>query len=647
MKKTSIFFIIFMIAPVFAGQIPFSKGVNLTNWFQACCPQNISFTKYTKQDFINIQSLGCDVIRLPVRFHDMTGGPPDYVIDPLLYMFLDQVIDWAEELQINLLLDNHTFDPIEPTDPDVGEILVKVWTQLAEYYRDRSELLYFEILNEPHGISDTLWNSIQERVIQAVRAVNRKHTIIAGPAGYNSHRHLKFMDISEEEKVIYTFHFYEPFLFTHQGASWSEPSLETLANVPFPYHAARMPECPPDLKGTWVEGSLVYSYPSEGRIEKIEEQILAAAEFRTQNSVGLFCGEMGVYMPNSKDEDRIEWYRIVRRELEKHGIPWITWDYQGGFGLFKPGTDELFDQDLNIPLLEALGFNIPKQKQLEFKPDSTGFVIYSDYVHHGILHSGWPAGGMIEYYHSASPAKGTYCIFWTGSNQYGSVGFDLRPVKDLSLLADQDYALHLWIKGDNDEIEIDLRFIDTVTDDSDDRPWRMRYTLNKNNAVFDGKWHPVTVLLNDFEEHGAWDGEWHNPRGDFDWSAVDRFEMTAEHHPLGNMKIWLDEIKIDRQVSVNVKDNDSAKKDMFSLEQNYPNPFNNKAHIVYKVSRQGNVVLEIVDIRGRTVEVLVNRSHFPGRYEAVFDAGHLPSGVYLCRILMGNQARQRKMLLLK
>ena len=113
------------------AQVPFHKGVNLTNWFQAASPRQIQFRKFTKQDFQNIKSLGCDVIRLPINLHAMTSGAPDYTLDPLFLNFLDQAVDWSEELNIYLILDNHSFDPAVSTSPDIENILIKVWPQLA------------------------------------------------------------------------------------------------------------------------------------------------------------------------------------------------------------------------------------------------------------------------------------------------------------------------------------------------------------------------------------------------------------------------------------------------------------------------------------------------------------------------------------
>ena len=208
MKRFVISNIILSICIQFViSQTPFNRGVNLTGWFQANGAGQIQFTKFTRQDFINIKSLGCDVIRLPINLHNMTDGEPDYILEPLLLGFLDSVVTWAEDLQIHLLLDNHTFDPAEETDPEVESVLVKVWTQMAEHYKNRSDYIYYEVLNEPHGISDAIWGAIQQNAIDAIREVDTTHYIIVGPAGWNSYNNLDDMPEYTDDKLIYTFLF--------------------------------------------------------------------------------------------------------------------------------------------------------------------------------------------------------------------------------------------------------------------------------------------------------------------------------------------------------------------------------------------------------------------------------------------------------
>ena len=336
----------------------FHHGVNLTNWFQSANVRQIPFKKFTKQDFINIKSLGCDVIRLPINLHAMTSGAPDYIIDPLFYNYLDQAVSWAEELQLHLIIDNHTFDPSVSTNTDVGNILVKVWKQMAEHYKNRSRYIYYEILNEPHGISNQVWGKIQGDVIDTIRTVDTKHTIVVGGADWNSYNDLQGLPHYNDNNLIYTFHFYDPMVFTHQGASWTDPSLVPLSGVPFPYNASKMPDTPSQLKGTWVENSL-NNYKNIGTVEHIHQLLDIAVKFQKERNVPVFCGEFGVYMKNSFNSDRTYWYEQVRKYLEANGITWTIWDYEGGFGVFKKDSQNRFSKDLNVPMLQALGFKTP------------------------------------------------------------------------------------------------------------------------------------------------------------------------------------------------------------------------------------------------------------------------------------------------
>ena len=98
---------------------------------------------------------------------------------------LDSAITWAEELQFYLIIDNHSFDPEVNTSPDVGQILTKVWPQLADHYKNRSDYILYEVLNEPPGISNQLWGSIQQQTIHAIRTWDTRHAIIVGPSSFN------------------------------------------------------------------------------------------------------------------------------------------------------------------------------------------------------------------------------------------------------------------------------------------------------------------------------------------------------------------------------------------------------------------------------------------------------------------------------
>lgn len=644
-----------LVLPAHAAQAapaPFSRGVNLTGWLQVDGPQQIHFSRFGWQDLVNIKSLGCDVIRLPINLHAMTSGAPNFTIDPLFFELLDQIVGWAEELQIHLILDNHTFDPAVSTDPAIGRTLILVWSQMARHYKNHSNYLYYEILNEPHGIDDAKWNEIQQLVIAAIRAYDSKHTIVVGPAGWNSYNNLQYMPVYKDKNLIYTFHFYDPFIFTHQGASWTDPSLVPLAGVPFPYDPARMPTCPPTLIGSWINGELASNYRSSGTVQRLQETLEIAARFAAQRNVPIFCGEFGVYIPNSDPVDRAYWYDVVQNYLEEKEIAWTIWDYTGGFGLFESGGNDLFNYDLNVPLVQALGLTAPVQQEWRSQPDSTGFDLYNDFILPGCFDASNSAGGTVDFYATTLPLEGHRSILWSGSSRYGSVALQFRPVRDLSLLAAAGYALDFWIKCDFADTRIDLRFIDSKSTTPGDHPWRMSFTLDHAAGKYDGQWHHLQIPLRSFRESGSWDDGWFNPVGKFDWHAIQRLEWAAEHHDLAGIQLWIDRVRIvDPQVT-GVTTPAGAPPQRLALPGCYPNPCNPATTIRYELPDPGWAELAIFNSAGQRIRTLIAGMQRGGAHETRWDGsgdGGNPAaaGLYWCRLSAGGRSATVKLVLLR
>jgi endoglucanase len=624
------------------GQTPFTRGFNLANWFQAPNAGQIQLKKYTRQDFEKIKSLGCDVIRLPINLHPMTSGPPEYLIDPLLLEFLDTVVDWAESVGINIILDNHTFDPNEKTDPAVEEVLVKVWEQMAHHFKDRSQRVFYEVLNEPHGISNAVWGAIQGNVISTIRSVDSKHTIIVGGTSFNSYNELNTLPLYADTNLIYTFHFYDPFVFTHQGASWVNPSMVPLKNVPFPYNSAEMPDFPASLKGSWIE-SAFKNYNMEGNADHIRKLLDVAVKFRDNRKVNIFCGELGVLRTNVADDDRVRWYDTVRTCLENNNIAWASWDYQGGFGIFEAGTDELFEHDLNNPLLEALGLNIPPKDTLVVKPDSVGFTIYTDGIEEKIRQSGYTSGA-INYYSPFKPNNGKYSLHWENPSRYNAIGFDFVPNKDLSRLRDENYALDFIVKGSVPNTGFSLRFIDTKTSDPDDHPWRMNFNIDENHYANDGKWHHLHIPLTQFKEQGSWDNNtWYNPEGKFDWTKIDKLEITIENNYPNAPVFWFDNIHITNKDTASIYDTTgivgsapvAGPEISFRI---YPNPVQGQLFIKSK-----GFAFNKVEITGLSGNVLFSKD-FDNLQECVID-NPLQNGFYIVTMSNGIKKYSKKMII--
>jgi glucuronoarabinoxylan endo-1,4-beta-xylanase len=95
------------------------------------------------------------------------------------------------------------------------------------------------------------------------------------------------------------------------------------------------------------------------------------------------------------------------------------------------------------------------------------------------------------------------------------------------------------------------------------------------------------------------------------------------------------------------KEEGTAKPSSYSLEQNYPNPFNPSTSLSYQLPENSFVSLKVFDLLGREVATLVNQEQASGKYRVEFNAGNIPSGIYIYMLNAGNYKETKKMMLLK
>jgi len=116
-------------------------------------------------------------------------------------------------------------------------------------------------------------------------------------------------------------------------------------------------------------------------------------------------------------------------------------------------------------------------------------------------------------------------------------------------------------------------------------------------------------------------------------SSPKHYSFTDSAPPLGNLSYRLKQIDTDGgfEYSDIVEVEFSSAKE-FKLSQNYPNPFNPTTMISYALPTESKVKIEIMNMIGQRVVVLVNGNKSAGYYEATWNAENLPSGIYFISI---------------
>lgn len=295
------------------------RGINLSNWLEAywlipfgAYPET---GKYTAATFADFKALGVDIFRLPVTFEHLASSSPPYSLDigHPAFDLVAQAIQWAADEDVKLIIDMH-HGTTTLTDANYAAELPRlraIWQQLiARYGYLDPERYFFEIYNEPHAISDANFRIVAQALIDDIRDAGAPHSIFLGASGYNSAANLTAFTPLDDPDIIYTFHFYGPYSFTHQQMSWTSS----------PYFPVR-------------------PFPQGDEMASMTSTINAVGDWADYYDVPVVAGEFGV-TANADADSRCRWVEAVSSLFDDNSFPWIYWDPQGysdGFGFFDEG----------------------------------------------------------------------------------------------------------------------------------------------------------------------------------------------------------------------------------------------------------------------------------------------------------------------
>lgn len=307
---------------IFAANKRLGRGINLGNALEP--PRGANWGVVIEDEyFAAIKKAGFDSIRIPVRWNDYADKNPPYTIEKPMFEKVDHFLDLAEKQGLNVVLNIHHYDELDK-DPDNHTARFEaLWKQLGEHYRSRSKFLYFELDNEPHDqLIDDKWNEVLLKGLASVRQSNPTRPVIIGPPFWNGIWALPKLKLPSDPNLIVTVHFYNPFEFTHQGASWAEPKVRDLKNV------------------AWTG--------NKEELDKLRSEFDQAANWGKTNNRPIYVGEFGAF-EMAPMESRVRWTQAVARECEARGFSWAYWELCAGFGVYDPVA-----KNWRKPLLDAL-----------------------------------------------------------------------------------------------------------------------------------------------------------------------------------------------------------------------------------------------------------------------------------------------------
>ncbi len=325
--------------PAHAASLKFMRGINMGGYLELS--PTLERETYTAADFQLARAEGFDHVRLPIAWHLHAGPAPDYTIDPAFFTEVESMVNLATANGLAIIIDEHHFDDFTADPTSHRDQLFRLWEQIAAHFASAPETVAFELLNEPQAAaSDAVMNPLYAELVTLVRQTNPNRLLLIGPHIFNNIDNLDALILPDDDLILTTVHFYDPFPYTHQGAPWAGIDVGTTGILfpgPPPVPVEPLEGITSQFALTWLES---YNTEPEHRnpssASAIEGKLNRARRWSEYFGRPIHVGEFGCF-ETADPVSRVRYIATVRSLLDRYGLSWAMWDWKSGFHYIKDG----------------------------------------------------------------------------------------------------------------------------------------------------------------------------------------------------------------------------------------------------------------------------------------------------------------------
>ncbi len=314
------------------------KNINLGNTHEPPTEAGWNNPKAEEYYFDLYKEAGFHCVRIPVRWDNYTGKTPPYKINDYWLNRIEQVADWGLERGLFIVINAHHEEWIKENYSETNKARFdSIWSQISERFKNKSEKLIFEVINEPYGLTRIQNDDLHARILSIIRKTNPTRLVIFQGHNWGGSEELITAAIPDDEYLIGSFHSYDPYLFGLEG------------------------------EGTWG---------SAADYDELDRKFKTVADWSEENNIPVFLGEFGAI--NKGDyNSRMRHYRAYMELSYKYGFAPAAWDDGGNFRIMER---EQKDWNEIKDILIYTNAKSPKPAVVVFQ-DSIIRVSWSQYVY--------------------------------------------------------------------------------------------------------------------------------------------------------------------------------------------------------------------------------------------------------------------------
>lgn len=371
-----------------AEPAPFHKGVSL----QLFTFPVVNGEGYAEQPFPgrtgaethfstrSLKSSGFDHVRLPVDvgpFLDDSDGRQWTQFLPVFRSFVENLKRDDLNTIVTLVAPARNRQIPEDQLDDLNGPKFRRYTQIAERFaaemnRWRIDGLALEAMNEPQRICNKTgkadWMAYQDIIVSRLRSSGPNLWLGLTGGCWSKIEGLANLAAGalQDPRMFVSVHFYEPFLFTHQGADWTLDIMPLISGLPYPADAGSLDRVlanvraagagkSPDLTRR-AEDAIRHYYSQYADDRSIKAQFQALKQWEVARGLEpgrIVFTEFGAMKTPSGESSRVRWLRDISRAIRANGWGWTVWVLRDGpFGLEEGGR-------YDPALMDAIGCRPP------------------------------------------------------------------------------------------------------------------------------------------------------------------------------------------------------------------------------------------------------------------------------------------------
>ncbi len=280
--------------------VEMGRGINLGNTLEP--PREGAWNNGPAQEyyFDDYRAAGFSTVRIPVRWDEHTAGSAPFAVQASWMDRVEQVVDWGLARDLIIIINGHHEDWLKQNyaNADVRARYDSIWSQIATRFRNKSDRLLFEIINEPFGMTRSEVDDLNARILGIIRRSNPTRIVIYSGNEWSGADQMMAAAIPNDDYLMAYYHSYDPWSFAGEG------------------------------QGTWGTDSDRATLASRFR---------QVADWSAATSIPVMISEFGAVRQTDFNSRMAHYAAYVEGALSNN-IAFQVWDDGGNFGIYQRGA---------------------------------------------------------------------------------------------------------------------------------------------------------------------------------------------------------------------------------------------------------------------------------------------------------------------